>query len=375
MFVKIHAPNKLAGSSNKGSSSTLLNYLEKENKGKEDDFKEQFFNHSSDNISAEKAEEMIDGNNKNIGKNEAKYYMLTVNPSHSEQQHLIEKITGKKVDTLSQLTENEKLKVFFEVKRYANELMGEYARNFERENVRSEKDLVYVAKIEESRSYKYFSPEVKHNDNILRQQGRLILARQKAVGSEVLKIDKELKSLDAKLMKTESGKVIGKGVKKEGLNLHVHVVVSRNNVLQNTKISPLSNSRGGEQMLNGKMVRQGFNHEKFKVSSAELFKKMYDYKFTSNEYYLNTSKGNQKQSLLLNSVKSHLDITRNIKGSIKGVAGELLTSNMLSNERVVVTNSVQTAKNIAMLVTNPKSAVVSTLKQIVSKLITNAREI
>lgn len=374
MFVQVHTPNKIKGGDNKGSSSKLVNYLEKENEGKEEDHQQQFFNHSQDKITAEEAQSMIDGNNKNIGKDEAKYYMLSINPSHKEQQHLIERITGKKVEDINELTQLEKERVFVEVKKYANEVMGEYARNFERENVTSEKDLVYVSKIEENRSYKHFAPEVKHNNKLRIEQTKLRLSKEKVSIVEAKKIDAKIKELEGQLKRTSTGKVIGKGTPKEGLNLHVHVVVSRNNVLQNTKLSPHSKSRGGNQMFNGKMVRQGFNHERFKERSANRFYTMYNYKPNERERYVPKSKrGNS--SLMLNSIKGHFDVTRNVKGTVKGLASELATSNMLSNERLVITNTVQAVKNITMVVTNPKSAAVSIAKQIVSKLLNNARNI
>ena len=239
MFVQVHAPNKMKGGDNKGSSSNLVNYLEKENEGKDDHHQQQFFNHSEDKITADQAQSLIDGNNKNIGKDEAKYYMLSINPSHKEQQHLIERITGKKVESINELTHTEKERVFVEVKRYSNEVMGEYARNFGRENVSSEKDLVYVSKIEENRTYKHFAPEVKHNSKIRIEQSKLRLLKENVSMGEARKIDSKIKELEAQLKRTSSGKEIGKGTPKEGLNLHVHVVVSRNNVLQNTKLSPL----------------------------------------------------------------------------------------------------------------------------------------
>lgn len=372
MFVKVHPPNKMKGGSNKGSSSKLINYLEKENNGKDEKDSELFFNHSSDNISAEEAQMMIDKNNKNIGKDESKFFMLSINPSDSEQRHLIEKVTGKTVRNLNELTGEEKKAVFLEVKKYVNEVMGEYARNFGRENVTSEKDLVYVAKIETERTYKHYDHHVKYNREKLKDIARFENLRDKNSGDEAKKYEEKIDDLNRSLYRNSAGVIIDKGVSTGGLNMHVHVVVSRNNVLQNTKLSPLSKSRGGEQMLNGKKVMQGFNHEQWKQRSAERFNSMYNYKPNVNDRYVPKSK-RQDRSLILDTIKGKLDITRNIKGKVKGLATEMATSNMMSTERMAITETVQTAKNIAMIVTNPKSAVISMAKQLASKILTNAK--
>lgn len=46
----------------------------------------------------------IDGNRKALGANDAKFFMLSLNPSQSEQMHLI----GRKVDDFKELAPQEK---------------------------------------------------------------------------------------------------------------------------------------------------------------------------------------------------------------------------------------------------------------------------
>ena len=62
MFVKIHTPHSLPGGDNKGSSIRLVEYLEKENKGKIE--QELFFNHQKDAINKDDVISKIDNNNK-----------------------------------------------------------------------------------------------------------------------------------------------------------------------------------------------------------------------------------------------------------------------------------------------------------------------
>lgn len=372
MFVQVHQPKKMIGGDNKGSSGKIIDYLEKENNGKEDSNQENFFNHSSDTISAQDAVAMIDSNNKNLGKGDCKFYMLTINPSDKEQAHLIEKVTGRKVENLHELSKEEKHKVFLEVKNYSNQVMREYALNFERDNVTTEKDLVYVAKIEENRTYKFHSIEVKHNEQIKSQQQKLKSELKNSNPDQAKLIDKKIAKLESQLLKTKAGLIIGKGVAKDGLNLHVHVVVSRNNVHQNTKLSPLSNSRGGYQMLNGKEVKQGFNHERFKARSGQRFNMMYNYKATANEQYVSRDM-RKNQSLIMGQLKSQLDVSRNVKSKVKGVASVMLTNNMVNEERRMINTTVQAAKTLVHAVVSPKSAVISVAKQIASKILSNAK--
>ena len=79
MYVKIHSAKK---DKNKGSSSYLVDYLEKENLEKTDILNHQkFFNQDNHNISGFTVQNSIDSNRAKLCKDESKFYMLTVNPS------------------------------------------------------------------------------------------------------------------------------------------------------------------------------------------------------------------------------------------------------------------------------------------------------
>lgn len=88
MFAKVH-PAEDVKSGNTGSCHDLVRYLEKETgEG------QRFFSHTEQDISPERVIMDIDGNKKALGANDAKFFMLSLNPSQSEQMHLI----GRKVD-------------------------------------------------------------------------------------------------------------------------------------------------------------------------------------------------------------------------------------------------------------------------------------
>ena len=93
MFTRVHKAHQVAGGDNKGSSGALMDYLDKENKDKEKDEKEGFFNDEKDDISKIKARNIIDSNNVRLGEKDTKFYMLSINPSWREIEHLEKEIS------------------------------------------------------------------------------------------------------------------------------------------------------------------------------------------------------------------------------------------------------------------------------------------
>src|SRR5690606_33482292 len=69
-------------------SSDFVEYLEKENNGKEPEEQEFFFDQNNDRISPEQVIKEIDGNTAKLKKREPKFYSLTVNPSQRELKHI-----------------------------------------------------------------------------------------------------------------------------------------------------------------------------------------------------------------------------------------------------------------------------------------------
>mgnify|MGYP000220045895 CR=1 FL=1 len=209
MFAKVH-PAEDVKSGNTGSCHDLVRYLEKETgEG------QRFFSHTEQDISPERVIMDIDGNKKALGANDAKFFMLSLNPSQSEQMHLI----GRKVDDFKELTPQEKKEVFQKLEAFTRSAMDEYALNFGRDNIRGGRDLMYYARVETERSY---HPE-----------------------------DEEVKQGIARI-----------GEPKPGLNLHVHVIVSRKSLDGKVKLSPGAKSAGNTWELEGRgTVKRGFSHE------------------------------------------------------------------------------------------------------------------
>ena len=132
MITKVDNP-KTSGSkeySNKGSAGRLKNYLlSNEDKLDKDDL---FFDGERENISGDEMLLKIDNNVKGLGREDHKFFSISVNPSHDELAWI-----GNDKDKF---------------KSYIRDTMTNYASNFKKDGI-SENDLVWGAIIHEKRYY------------------------------------------------------------------------------------------------------------------------------------------------------------------------------------------------------------------------------
>lgn len=234
MYCKVHRPVNTPGvSDNKGKCVQLVEYLSKELK-EERPYYDNFFSQKEDYVTPLTVMHHMDNNHRTLKRNDDKFYMLTINPSGEEQQHLIEKVTGEKTAEFPELSPEQQKEVLAEMKRLTRECMDEYARNFYREKIRSGDDLVWYGRVETERHYKGDDPEV------------------------------------------EAGKAKA-GERKPGLQLHVHIIVSRMDRSQTVSLSPLSKSRGNRQVLDGRDVVVGFDRSQWSARCASRFNRLYGY--------------------------------------------------------------------------------------------------
>ena len=130
------------------------------------------------------------------------------------------------------------------LEKFTRSAMDEYARNFQRETVKDGGDLMYYARIETKRTFSYSDEEVK-------------------------------KGL-AKI-----------GDVKPGLNLHVHVIVSRKSKNGKVKLSPAAKSAGNSWELEGRgTVKRGFSHENWKVSVQQCFDREFQYQAVQSDCFV-----------------------------------------------------------------------------------------
>lgn len=139
---------------NKGGSGGLVHYLEKENRldGKQEP--ELWFNHSNRKIEPYEVRNAIDSNIAKLCKADAKFFLVNISPSQKELKYLMEQFGRSGIKD--------------QMKKYAEKVMNEYARNFKREGISSAKDLMWFGKIEQHRYYGHKDKEVLNGE---RQRG------------------------------------------------------------------------------------------------------------------------------------------------------------------------------------------------------------
>jgi hypothetical protein len=232
---------------NKGSSSGLVHYLEKENRMDLKKQPEQWFNQQERKISSDKARQAIDNNIAKLSKPDSKFFLINISPSQKEIAFLKEKYgeDGAKE----------------QLKAYATSVMDEYARNFKRPGIESGKDLLWFGKVENHRYYSHKDPEVKQG---IRKRGE----------------------------------------RKEGEQMHIQVIASRKDATNKIKLSPMNKSRGSNTEHSKKMGQ--FDRSAFKSSGERLFDEKFSFErgFTETFNYANTQKkGSLEQRIALHAEK------------------------------------------------------------------------
>lgn len=233
MFIRIHHPKKTQ-SGNSGSCSLLVNYLEKENE--QDDMclenQEYFFTHDSDMISSNEVINRIDKNVAKLSKNEARFYMISINPSQKEQAFLAQTISGRKIISPEELTKSERQEFDQQLKEYSKNVMDSYARNFNKGL--EGKDIIYFGKVEHERKYN------RHDD--------IVKSGEKKAGEH-----------------------------KSGFQAHVHIIVSRKDATNKIRLSPFANHKNSKNVLNGEKVQIGFDRKKFVEEGEHKFDSQFNY--------------------------------------------------------------------------------------------------
>lgn len=303
MFARVHTSTEVKGN-NLGSCHNLAKYLDKEAEqenvsGKTKGDREtssrlvhyldkeegnNFFSSQPGVYDMGEVITNIDGNVKHLHKDDTKFYMLTFNPSVEEQKHLI----GKDIEDFHSLSKAEQDKVKAKLVDFTREAMNDYAKNFGRDNIKSGDDLLYYARIETQRTYKKDSEEVRTGE---------------------VKI----------------------GTLKPGLNLHVHIIVSRNSKDQTTKLSPLVKSRGNDWKLNGTKVRRGFNHEQWKVDVQNTFNHKFNYSAPEKDVY--RPKDSQSEDKKRENNKKETFVEKYTKNREQGKAEYTLKNSKKNNRK------------------------------------------
>lgn len=268
---------------NKGSSSQLVAYLEKENRQAElldkNYAPEYWFNNIANDIQPYEVRSRIDNNIAKLSKDDAKFFLINISPSENELRYLKELYGDDRAKD--------------GLKHYANEVMDVYAKNFKRSGINSNNDLVYFGKVENSRYYSYKDLEVR----------------------------KELAK---------------KGEAKPGEQMHVQVIVSRKDKTNCFKLSPLNNSKGKNAEHSLKVGQ--FDRVAFKQEAEKLFDGLFGYERSLQESfkYANTMKNGDYDSR--QEMKGQLQAERTpVHGE---ELGHLLQVNYVPNINVQISDDI-----------------------------------
>lgn len=243
------------------SASDFVDYLEKENDGKHPELQEHFFDQYNDRISPEQVVKEIDGNTAKLKKREPKFYSLTINPSQRELRAI------NNDPTLLRL--------------YVREAMKDYARAFYRDREVHVDEIKYYAKIEHERTFKGFDKQVKENQPYRARIAKLNNDIRKVVRGElkgnIKKMKSEIERLQVEIPHKINGRPIEQGMKKPGLQTHVHIIVSRKDVTNRFSLSSGSKYMESESQLNGQTVKRGFKRDQFFEQAEKTFDKLFKY--------------------------------------------------------------------------------------------------
>lgn len=255
------------------SCSQQIAYLSKEDNAKEEVQESYFFNNDRQDITLHQAIDLIDSNKGSHSNSQSKFYMINISPSKGELSH----IEGLVDTTLSQrefqnqadyiIAKDITMRLYLQ--EYVNYAMELYAENFDRDL--SIDDLVYAAKIEQNRTYKITDYDVKHNVQL----------------DKFIKEDPANKQdLQEQYKRNSKGDIIRKGMGKQGLNYHAHVLVSRyeknRTVRSKRSLSPLSKGKISTGLNNSKV---GFNRDAFNEKLHARFDIMMNYQRPIFERY------------------------------------------------------------------------------------------
>ena len=96
---------------------------------------------------------------------------------------------------------------------------------------------------------------------------------------------KELAQLQMDIPHKIIGKANTTGMKKEGVQTHIHIIVSRKNVPNTFSLSPGAKYKASEVEMHGKKVQRGFHREQFFEASEKTFARLFQYERNFVETY------------------------------------------------------------------------------------------
>ncbi|WP_299529731.1 MobB family relaxase [Ulvibacterium sp.] len=267
MYIAI--TRQKTGNTYANSVADYVAYLEKENREMASVMQEHFFDQNTDRVLAETVIKEIDGNTAKLKKKDPKFYSIIINPSQRELKHI--------------KNDPEKLR------KYTRELMKEYAKCFYRNETVTVDDIKYYAKIEYDRTYRGFDQKVKENQKYLGEIAKLQNDIRKMERGElegdIGQMKRKVQKLTAQIPHRIDGEILTSGMKKPGLQTHIHIIVSRKDASNTKSLSPGSAYKASQAELNGTMQKRGFDRDKFYEAAERTFDSITGYDRNYAESY------------------------------------------------------------------------------------------
>lgn len=163
----------------------------------------------------------------------------------------------------------------------------------------TEKDLMWYAKVETSRTFKRTDKWVQENVKLEKQIKEL-------QSKKLFKDHAKIETLNKQLHRDSKGEVIKAGDKKEGNQHHVHIVVSRHDKTMKSprnkiSLSPLSNAKDSS-MKNGAKV--GFDRNAFFEKAEKIFDEKFSFDRSKAQTYENYKNQASKSNIVESKAKS-----------------------------------------------------------------------
>lgn len=252
---------------NRGSAGNLVHYLEKENRMENKSEPEDWFNGQRNDIEPYEVRRSLDGNRAKLGNHEAKFFLINISPSQKELNHLMERYGEQRMKE--------------QLKHYAEKVMDEYAKNFKRPGINSNRDLMWFAKLENHRYYTYRDKEVQQGT---KKRGEL----------------------------------------KTGNQTHIQIIVSRKDMTGKMKLSPMNTSKGRNTEHSKKMGQ--FDRMAFKQCGERVFDEQFGFERNLKDTlaYANIQKnGNLAQREQLDILQKGAENNYRSREQAKGLATDV----------------------------------------------------
>lgn len=226
----------------------------------------------------------------------------------------------------------------------------------------TKKDLVWVAKVEEKRTYKGNDKWVRENRKIKKE----IKSLESGIGN-----DDKIEKLKSQLHKDRAtGEIVREGLRKGGQQYHVHVIVSRYDNCPNARfkgsISPLANHRNSK--VAGKNAQVGFNRDEFFKKVELSFDKKFRYERTRSYEKFNEQK--KIRSGKKNNVESlSKGLSSNLTAPLKNEVFK--KSGLYELQKLNINSTISKELGFRVPLTIPKTPLeiaVRTIKTVITKM-------